>query len=122
MNLLQQDKEYLHKQNMELSVRLAQEEERLQRLQVCTAAAAFKWITEKLHLTSLSCFFLFDQVQLDDTKKAREDAYEKYVASRFHTLRPPNPSQLSCFYIEGSFLHHFFMQTETSTGQNMRTS
>uniref|UniRef100_H3DI21 Progesterone immunomodulatory binding factor 1 n=1 Tax=Tetraodon nigroviridis TaxID=99883 RepID=H3DI21_TETNG len=54
VSLLQKDKEYLHKQNTELSVRLAQEEERLQRL----------------------------QVQLDDAKKAREDAYEKYVASR----------------------------------------
>lgn len=38
-SLLQKDKEYLHKQNVELSVRLAQEEERLQRLQVCAAAA-----------------------------------------------------------------------------------
>lgn len=26
--------------------------------------------------------YFCDQVQLDDTKKAREDAYEKYVASR----------------------------------------
>ncbi|XP_056904386.1 progesterone-induced-blocking factor 1 isoform X1 [Takifugu flavidus] len=54
VTLLQKDKEYLHRQNMELNVRLAQEEERLQRL----------------------------QVQLDDTKKAREDTYERYVASR----------------------------------------
>uniref|UniRef100_A0A3B4V170 Progesterone immunomodulatory binding factor 1 n=1 Tax=Seriola dumerili TaxID=41447 RepID=A0A3B4V170_SERDU len=52
--LLQKDKEYLHRQNMELSVRCAHEEDRLERL----------------------------QVQLEDTKKAREDAYEKYVASR----------------------------------------
>lgn len=42
VSLLQKDKEYLHKQKVELSVRLAQEEERVQRLQVCTAAASFK--------------------------------------------------------------------------------
>lgn len=30
------------------------------------------------------------QVQLDDAKKAREDAYEKYVASRFCPLGAPN--------------------------------
>nr|XP_020494849.1 progesterone-induced-blocking factor 1 [Labrus bergylta] len=54
VTLLQKDKEYLHRQNMELSVRCAHEEDRLERL----------------------------QVQLEDTKKAREDAYEKYVASR----------------------------------------
>lgn len=34
VTLLQKDKEYLHRQNMELNVRLAQEEDRLQRLQV----------------------------------------------------------------------------------------
>uniref|UniRef100_A0A8C4E6F8 Progesterone immunomodulatory binding factor 1 n=1 Tax=Dicentrarchus labrax TaxID=13489 RepID=A0A8C4E6F8_DICLA len=56
VTLLQKDKEYLHRQNMELSVRCAHEEDRLERL----------------------------QVQLEDTKKAREDAYEKYVASRDH--------------------------------------
>ncbi|XP_075997906.1 progesterone-induced-blocking factor 1 [Genypterus blacodes] len=54
--LLQKDKEYLHRQNMELSVRCAHGEERLERL----------------------------QVQLEDTKKAREEAYDKYVASRDH--------------------------------------
>uniref|UniRef100_G3P5S2 Progesterone immunomodulatory binding factor 1 n=1 Tax=Gasterosteus aculeatus aculeatus TaxID=481459 RepID=G3P5S2_GASAC len=54
VTLLQKDKEYLHRQNMELSVRCAHGEDRLERL----------------------------QVQLEDTKKAREDAYEKYVASR----------------------------------------
>ncbi|KAF7656759.1 hypothetical protein LDENG_00036560 [Lucifuga dentata] len=54
--LLQKDKEYLHRQNMELSIRCAHEEDRLERL----------------------------QVQLEDTKKAREEAYEKYVASRDH--------------------------------------
>ncbi|XP_041644592.1 progesterone-induced-blocking factor 1 isoform X2 [Cheilinus undulatus] len=54
--LLQKDKEYLHRQNMELSVRCAHEEDHLERL----------------------------QVQLEDTKKAREDAYEKYIASRDH--------------------------------------
>ncbi|KAK2824439.1 hypothetical protein Q5P01_021614 [Channa striata] len=56
VTLLQKDKEYLHRQNMELSVRCAHEEDRLERL----------------------------QVQLEDSKKAREDAYEKYVASRDH--------------------------------------
>lgn len=56
VTLLQKDKEYLHRQNVELSVRCAHEEDRLERL----------------------------QVQLEDTKKAREDAYEKYVASRDH--------------------------------------
>ncbi|KAI9535543.1 hypothetical protein NQZ68_003097 [Dissostichus eleginoides] len=56
VSLLQKDKDYLHRQNMELSVRCAHEEDRLERL----------------------------QVQLEDTKKAREDAYEKYVASRDH--------------------------------------
>ncbi|XP_037542125.1 progesterone-induced-blocking factor 1, partial [Nematolebias whitei] len=54
--LLQKDKEYLHRQNLELSVRCAHEEDRLERL----------------------------QIQLEDTKKAREEAYEKYVASRDH--------------------------------------
>ncbi|XP_069000612.1 progesterone-induced-blocking factor 1 [Embiotoca jacksoni] len=54
VTLLQKDKEYLHRQNMELNVRCAHQEDRLERL----------------------------QVQVEDTKKAREDAYEKYVASR----------------------------------------
>uniref|UniRef100_A0A3Q0RC72 Progesterone immunomodulatory binding factor 1 n=1 Tax=Amphilophus citrinellus TaxID=61819 RepID=A0A3Q0RC72_AMPCI len=56
VTLLQKDKEYLHRQNMELNVRCAHEEDRLERL----------------------------QVQLEDAKKAREDTYEKYVASRDH--------------------------------------
>lgn len=51
--LLQKDKDYLHRQNMELSVRCAHEEDRLERL----------------------------QVQLEDAKRAREEAYEKYVSS-----------------------------------------
>ncbi|KAM8858855.1 progesterone-induced-blocking factor 1 isoform 2-T2 [Spinachia spinachia] len=54
VTLLQKDKEYLHRQNMELSVRCAHGEDRLERL----------------------------QVQLEDAKKAREDTYERYVASR----------------------------------------
>ncbi|NXH55144.1 PIBF1 factor, partial [Rhabdornis inornatus] len=54
LNLLQKDKDYLNRQNMELSVRCAHEEDRLERL----------------------------QVQLEDAKKAREEMYEKYVASR----------------------------------------
>ncbi|KAK7878927.1 hypothetical protein WMY93_034227 [Mugilogobius chulae] len=54
VTLLQKDKEYLHRQNMELSVRCAHEEDRIERL----------------------------QVQLEDSKKAREEAYEKYVTSR----------------------------------------
>ncbi|XP_041867119.1 progesterone-induced-blocking factor 1 [Melanotaenia boesemani] len=56
VTLLQKDKDYLHRQNMELSVRYAHQEDRLERL----------------------------QIQLEDTKKAREDTYEKYVASRDH--------------------------------------
>ncbi|NXC06625.1 PIBF1 factor, partial [Orthonyx spaldingii] len=54
LNLLQKDKDYLNRQNMELSVRSAHEEDRLERL----------------------------QIQLEDAKKAREEMYEKYVASR----------------------------------------
>ncbi|XP_015988882.1 progesterone-induced-blocking factor 1 isoform X1 [Rousettus aegyptiacus] len=56
VTLLQKDKEYLNRQNMELSVRCAHEEDRLERL----------------------------QVQLEEAKKAREEMYEKYVASRDH--------------------------------------
>lgn len=55
VTLMQKDKEYLNKQNMELNVRCAHQEDRLDRL----------------------------QTQLEDTKKAREDAYEKYVVSRY---------------------------------------
>ncbi|XP_072513754.1 progesterone-induced-blocking factor 1 [Salminus brasiliensis] len=56
VTLLQKDKDYLNRQNMELNVRCAHEEDRLERL----------------------------QTQLEDTKKAREEAYDKYVASRDH--------------------------------------
>ncbi|XP_072850830.2 progesterone-induced-blocking factor 1 isoform X1 [Pogona vitticeps] len=56
VTLLQKDKDYLNRQNMELSVRCAHEEDRLERL----------------------------QVQLEDAKKAREEMYEKYVTSRDH--------------------------------------
>ncbi|KFO72562.1 Progesterone-induced-blocking factor 1, partial [Cuculus canorus] len=56
LNLLQKDKDYLNRQNMELSVRCAHEDDRLERL----------------------------QIQLEDAKKAREEMYEKYVASRDH--------------------------------------
>ncbi|XP_068785759.1 progesterone-induced-blocking factor 1 isoform X2 [Struthio camelus] len=56
LNLLQKDKDYLNRQNMELSVRCAHEEDRLERL----------------------------QLQLEDAKKAREEMYEKYVTSRDH--------------------------------------
>ncbi|XP_021505859.1 progesterone-induced-blocking factor 1 [Meriones unguiculatus] len=56
VTLLQKDKEYLNRQNMELSVRCAHEEDRLERL----------------------------QAQLEETKRAREDMYEKYVSSRDH--------------------------------------
>lgn len=56
VTLLQKDKEYLNRQNMELSIRCAHEEDRLERL----------------------------QVQLEESKKAREDMYEKYVSSRDH--------------------------------------
>ncbi|KAG7279913.1 hypothetical protein CRUP_021546 [Coryphaenoides rupestris] len=51
VGLLQKDKDYLHRQNMELSVRCAHEEDRLERL----------------------------QVQLEDAKRAREEAYERYL-------------------------------------------
>ncbi|XP_061026683.1 progesterone-induced-blocking factor 1 isoform X2 [Eubalaena glacialis] len=54
--LSKEDKEYLNRQNMELSVRCAHEEDRLERL----------------------------QTQLEETKKAREEMYEKYVTSRDH--------------------------------------
>uniref|UniRef100_A0A673HYT3 Progesterone immunomodulatory binding factor 1 n=1 Tax=Sinocyclocheilus rhinocerous TaxID=307959 RepID=A0A673HYT3_9TELE len=56
VTLMQKDKDYLNRQNMELNVRCAHQEDRLDRM----------------------------QTQLEDTKKAREDAYEKYVASRDH--------------------------------------
>ncbi|KAM5288063.1 progesterone-induced-blocking factor 1 [Ctenodactylus gundi] len=56
VTLLQKDKDYLNRQNMELSVRYTHEEHRLERL----------------------------QAQLDETKKAREEMYEKYVTSRDH--------------------------------------
>lgn len=39
VTLLQKDKEYLHRQNVEISVRCAHEEDRLERLQVCTLSA-----------------------------------------------------------------------------------
>ncbi|XP_014422439.2 progesterone-induced-blocking factor 1 isoform X2 [Camelus ferus] len=54
--LSKEDKEYLNRQNMELSVRFAHEEDRLERL----------------------------HAQLEETKKAREEMYEKYVTSRDH--------------------------------------
>lgn len=54
VTLLQKDKDYLNRQNMELNVRRAHEEDRLERL----------------------------QAQLEDCKKAREEVYDKYVASR----------------------------------------
>ncbi|KAM5181426.1 progesterone-induced-blocking factor 1 [Mantella aurantiaca] len=56
VSLLQKDKDFLNRQNMELNVRCAHEEDRLERL----------------------------QGQLEDAKKAREEMYEKYVASRDH--------------------------------------
>ena len=72
VTLLQKDKEYLNRQNMELSVCCAHEEDRLERL----------------------------QVQLEESKKAREDMYEKYVSSRqelflFHTLTLKNNSYVT---------------------------
>lgn len=56
--MLQKDKDYLNRQNMELNVRCAHEEDRMERL----------------------------QVQLEDAKKAREEMYEKYVTSRYILL------------------------------------
>lgn len=38
VTLLQKDKDYLHRQNMELSIRCAHEEDRLERLQVLTVS------------------------------------------------------------------------------------
>lgn len=85
VTLLQKDKEYLHRQNVELSVRCAHEEDRLERLQVQTVLwqNAYSNTRSPRVVCFHSCFCFFDQVQLEDTKKAREDAYEKYVASRF---------------------------------------
>ncbi|XP_073436480.1 progesterone-induced-blocking factor 1 [Dendrobates tinctorius] len=56
VSLLQKDKEFLNRQNMELNIRCSHEEDRMERL----------------------------QSQLEDAKKAREQMYEKYVASRDH--------------------------------------
>lgn len=85
VTLLQKDKEYLHRQNVELSVRCAHEEDRLERLQVQTVHRqnASSNTRSPRVVCFHFCFCFFDQVQLEDTKKAREDAYEKYVASRF---------------------------------------
>ncbi|XP_048090404.1 progesterone-induced-blocking factor 1 isoform X1 [Alosa alosa] len=54
LTLLQKDKEYLSRQNMELNVRCAHSDDRVERL----------------------------QTQLDDAKRAREDAYDRYLTSR----------------------------------------
>ncbi|XP_069614237.1 progesterone-induced-blocking factor 1 [Ranitomeya imitator] len=56
VSLLQKDKEFLNRQNMELNIRCSHEEDRMERL----------------------------QSQLEDAKKAREEMYEKYVVSRDH--------------------------------------
>ncbi|XP_053311389.1 progesterone-induced-blocking factor 1 [Spea bombifrons] len=56
VSLLQKDKEFLNRQNMELNVRCAHDEDRVERL----------------------------QTQLENAKKAREETYERYVASRDH--------------------------------------
>uniref|UniRef100_A0A674BWH2 Progesterone immunomodulatory binding factor 1 n=1 Tax=Salmo trutta TaxID=8032 RepID=A0A674BWH2_SALTR len=56
VTLLQKDKEYVHRQNMELKVRCAHQEDRLERL----------------------------HTQLDDAQRAREELYHKYIASRDH--------------------------------------
>lgn len=56
VTLLQKDKEYVHRQNMELNVRCAHQEDRLERL----------------------------HTQLDDAQRAREELYHKYIASRDH--------------------------------------
>lgn len=48
------------------------------------------------------------QIQLDDTTKAREDTYEKYVASRFHTLRPPKSLKVIPFFYSRLILTSFF--------------
>ncbi|RMC06962.1 hypothetical protein DUI87_16414 [Hirundo rustica rustica] len=65
LNLLQKDKDYLNRQNMELSVRCAHEEDRLERL----------------------------QIQLEDAKKAREEIdhhkaeYEKRLHEELEQIR-----------------------------------
>lgn len=92
---LEKDKEYLHRQNTELSVRCAHEQDRVERLQVLE-----KWPESLLNFKdgemnpppnpslSLNLDLIFcSQVQLEDTKKAREDSYEKYVASRLDSVR-----------------------------------
>lgn len=79
----------------------------------CTAAASFTGSTEKRHLTSFSCFFFLVQVQLDDAKKAREDAYEKYVASRFCTLAAPNAHSHPGF----TFRFHFHVFSHANRDQ-----
>ncbi|XP_039601271.1 progesterone-induced-blocking factor 1 [Polypterus senegalus] len=56
VTLLQKDKEFLNRQCLELNVRCAHDEDRVERL----------------------------QIQLEEAKKAREEMYEKYVASRDH--------------------------------------
>lgn len=81
VTLLQKDKEYLHRQNMELSVRCAHEEDRLERLQVRTAGRLIR-LTQAPNKKKASPLSPVLQVQLEDTKRAREDTYEKYVASR----------------------------------------
>lgn len=105
VSLLQKDKEYLHKQKLELSVRLAQEEERLQRLQVCAAAAACTSLGSSCRHAEAVCLLV--QVQLDDTKKAREDAYEKYAASRLVLSGPQSPHAHPVFAFKLHF-HVFF--------------
>lgn len=61
------------------------------------------------------------QVQLEDTKKAREDAYEKYVASRlgFYTS-----SQYSSVFKDIMFQSkkNHFSTAETATSQSTRTN
>ncbi|XP_071187076.1 progesterone-induced-blocking factor 1 isoform X1 [Salvelinus alpinus] len=56
VTLLQKDKEYVHRQSMELNVRCAHQEDRLERL----------------------------HTQLDDAQRAREEVYHKYIDSRDH--------------------------------------
>lgn len=84
VTLLQKDKDYLQRQSVELTVRCEHKEDRLERLQVGDSCAFISKDNKNSGRTH--CLFAFypicKQVQLDDTKKAREDAYEKYVASR----------------------------------------
>ncbi|KAG7279915.1 hypothetical protein CRUP_021548 [Coryphaenoides rupestris] len=97
VGLLQKDKDYLHRQNMELSVRCAHEEDRLERLQVRarpalpppSPARLYVSVTVVVVLSRAShalLYFLFlhlwRRCSWEDAKRAREEAYERYVSDQ----------------------------------------